>query len=55
MLLGAFITKVWVPNPCDIDGNSRSLEDLGRGKEAREAMEQAEKAARELASNARLS
>jgi MFS transporter, PHS family, inorganic phosphate transporter len=46
MLLAAFITKIWVPNPCDIDGNSRSLEGLGRGKEARKAMEKAEKEAR---------
>lgn len=46
MLFGAFITKIWVPNPCDIDGNPRSLEDLGRGKQYRLALEAAEKAAR---------
>ena len=48
MLLGAFFTKIWVANPCDIDGNPRSLEDLGKGKQARQAMEKEEKEARNL-------
>jgi len=43
MILGAFITKVWVPNPCDIYGQSRSLEDLSKGKKARKKMEEDEK------------
>jgi hypothetical protein len=43
MLAGAIFTWWWVPNPCDIDGNPRSLEDLGNGKHARQAMERAEK------------
>jgi PHS family inorganic phosphate transporter-like MFS transporter len=46
MLFGAYITKIWVPNPCDIDGRSRSLEELGRGKEARKQMEEEERDAR---------
>ena len=43
MILGAFITKLWVPNPCDIYGESRSLEDLSNGKRARKKMEEDEK------------
>ena len=43
MILGAFITKFWVPNPCDIYGESRSLEDLSNGKRARRKMEEDEK------------
>jgi len=31
-ILGAVLTKFWVPNPCNIDGESRTLEDLSRGK-----------------------
>jgi PHS family inorganic phosphate transporter-like MFS transporter len=44
MILGAVITKTWVPNPCDIFGESRSLEDLSKGKKARKMMEKDEKA-----------
>jgi PHS family inorganic phosphate transporter-like MFS transporter len=43
MLLGAVLTKAWVPNPCDINGNPRSLEELGKGKVARLRMEREEK------------
>jgi PHS family inorganic phosphate transporter-like MFS transporter len=53
MFPGAFITKIAVPNPCDLDGNSRSLEDLGMGKVARLLMEREESAKRELAKGVR--
>ena len=53
MVIGAYITKVWVPNPCDINGDSRSLEDLGQGKEARKKLEDDEKKAKRLADQAR--
>jgi hypothetical protein len=43
MVLGAYITKLWVPKPCDIYGESRSLEDLSKGKRVRQQMEQDEK------------
>jgi PHS family inorganic phosphate transporter-like MFS transporter len=43
MILGAFVTKIWVPNPCDVYGESRSLEDLSKGKRARKEMEKEEK------------
>jgi PHS family inorganic phosphate transporter-like MFS transporter len=43
MVFGAIITKVWVPNPCDIYGETRSLEDLSKGKKARKKMEDDEK------------
>lgn len=46
MLIGAIFTWFWVPDPCDISGNPRSLEDLGHGKQARKAMKRAEKQAR---------
>ncbi|OCK96699.1 MFS general substrate transporter [Cenococcum geophilum 1.58] len=49
MALGAFVTKIWVPNPCDIDGNSWSLEDLGKGKRERKAMERRKREEREAA------
>lgn len=49
MLLGAFVTKIWVPNPCDIDGHSWSLEDLGKGKRERKAMERRKREEREAA------
>jgi MFS transporter, PHS family, inorganic phosphate transporter len=39
---GAIITKVWVPNPVDVWGRSRTLEDLGCGKAARKRMEREE-------------
>jgi MFS transporter, PHS family, inorganic phosphate transporter len=42
MILGAIITKIWVPNPVDIWGNSRSLEDLSLGKHERKRMEKEE-------------
>jgi hypothetical protein len=47
MLLGAFITKQWGPNPCDIDGNPRRLEDLGKGRAARQRIERDERQSRE--------
>jgi len=43
MILGAYITIVWVPNPCDIYGESKSLEDLSKGKQERKIMEVKEK------------
>ncbi|KAE9988762.1 hypothetical protein EG328_007366 [Venturia inaequalis] len=43
MASGAIITKLWVPNPCNILGQSRSLEDLGLGKAARKRMEKDER------------
>ena len=43
MILGAIITKLWVPNPCDIYNEPRSLEDLGKGKKARKKMEEDER------------
>ena len=49
MLLGAFVTKIWVPNPCDIDGHSWSLEDLGKGKRERMAMERRNREEKEAA------
>ena len=49
MLLGAFVTKIWVPNPCDIDGHSWSLEDLGKGKRERMAMERRNREKKEAA------
>lgn len=52
MLLGAFVTKIWLPNPCDINGRSRSLEDLGKGKRERLAMERREKEERRAAEQA---
>ena len=39
MILGAYITRVWVPNPCDIYGESRSLADLSKGKKERKKLE----------------
>jgi hypothetical protein len=42
MLIGAVITKGLVPNPVDIWGHSRSLEDLGRGKAERKRLEREE-------------
>lgn len=53
MILGALITKLWVPNPCDIYGESRSLEDLSKGKKARKKMEEAEKIERQMAEQAK--
>ena len=43
MAIGALITKVWVPNPVDIWGQSRSLEDLALGKVARKRIEKEER------------
>lgn len=43
MASGAIITKLWVPNPCNIWDKSRSLEDLGLGKAARKRMEKDER------------
>jgi hypothetical protein len=39
MAAGAITTKVWVPNPVDVWGRSRTLEDLGQGKAERKRME----------------
>jgi len=43
MFLGALVTKLAVPNPCDIDGNPRSLEELGKGKAYRLKLERDER------------
>jgi len=43
MLLGAFLTWCWVPDPCDVNGNPRSLEELSQGKQARMEMERRER------------
>ncbi|TID26857.1 major facilitator superfamily domain-containing protein [Venturia nashicola] len=43
MASGAIITNLWVPNPCNFWGQSRSLEDLGFGKAARKRMEKDER------------
>ncbi|KAH8769681.1 phosphate transporter [Hyaloscypha finlandica] len=53
MILGAYITKVWVPNPCDIYNKSRSLEDLSKGKQARKFLEAEEKREAKRAEQAR--
>jgi hypothetical protein len=43
MILGAYITRAWVPNPCDIYGESRSLADLSKGKKERRKIETKER------------
>jgi len=43
MVFGAVITKVWVPNPCNLWNQSRSLEELGLGKASRKRMEKEER------------
>jgi PHS family inorganic phosphate transporter-like MFS transporter len=53
MMIGAGVTKVWVPNPCDAFGESRSLESLSKGKKARQKMEEEERQERRLAEQAR--
>ncbi len=50
---GAIITNVWVPNLCDIFGETRSLEDLSKGKKARKEMEEDEKLEKRMAEPAR--
>lgn len=45
MAVGAVITKLWVPNPSNIWGQSRTLEDLSRGKAARKRYEKQEREA----------
>jgi len=45
-ILGAVVTKYWVPNPCDINGDSRKLEELSDGKAARKILEAGELATR---------
>jgi hypothetical protein len=47
MIIGALVASFLGPNPCDIDGNARSLEDLGKGRAARLRMERVERQARE--------
>ncbi|OCK85454.1 MFS general substrate transporter [Lepidopterella palustris CBS 459.81] len=53
MLAGASVTKAWVPNPCDINGDSRSLEDLGQGKQWRKKMEERERKEKKAADRTR--
>ena len=43
MAFGAVVTYLWVPNPCDIRGSSRSLEVLALGKAHRKMLEAEEK------------
>jgi len=43
MAAGAICTIYWVPNPVDIWGRNRTLEELGLGKKERKRMEQEEK------------
>ena len=43
MIIGAEVTKIWVPNQCDTYGESRSLEDLSKCKKARQRMEEEER------------
>lgn len=45
MGVGAFTTRMWMPNPSNIWGQSRSLEDLSMGKRARERYERQEREA----------
>ena len=47
MVAGAAITKYLTPETCDIDGKSRTLEQLSFGKGARRDMERAERVERE--------
>lgn len=54
MLLGAFVTKIWVPNPCDTNGDSWSLEDLGKGRKAMERRKREEREAAERANRERV-
>jgi hypothetical protein len=53
MIIGDGVTKVWVPNPCDAFGESRTLEDLSKGKKARQRMEEEERQEKRLAEQAR--
>ncbi len=53
MIIGAGVTKVWVPNPCDIYGETRSLEDLSKGKKERLRMEEVERQEKISAEQAR--
>ncbi|KAH9210727.1 inorganic phosphate transporter 1-4 /Pi cotransporter [Leptodontidium sp. 2 PMI_412] len=53
MIAGAWITRIWVPNPCDIYNESRSLEDLSKGKKTRKIMEADEKREARRAEQAR--
>jgi hypothetical protein len=43
MAIGAVVTKFWVPNPVDVWGRSRSLEQLSLGKAERKRLERDEK------------
>lgn len=45
MIAGAVVTRLWVPNPSNIWGQSRALEDLSLGKAARRRYEKQEKEA----------
>jgi len=53
MIMGAVITKLYVPNPCDIYNESRSLEDLSKGKKARKMLEAEERREARRAEEAR--
>ena len=43
MLVGAIISYSITPETCDINGKSRKLEDLAKGKSHRKRMEQEER------------
>lgn len=45
MIAGALVTKIWMPNPSNIWGQSRTLEDLSMGKAARKRYERQEREA----------
>lgn len=53
MIMGALITKLYVPNPYDISNESRSLEDLSKGKKARKMLEAEERREARKAEEAR--
>jgi hypothetical protein len=40
---GAIVTKAWVPNPVDVWGRSRTLEQLALGKAERKRVEREER------------
>lgn len=43
MVAGAAITKYMTPETCDINGKSRTLEELSQGKKVRGEMERVER------------
>jgi len=45
MIAGAIVTKYLTPETCDINGKSRTLEELSFGKSHRKEMERVEREA----------